>query len=131
MVESNAETQERIITNFTPVNLLILKINSTIQAKKPDSFNKPTSIIIPTRKRITSNEANFITFSKSMVLVISKKEVPINAKPRRKSQKRSVPRIEAEKIDTAVAWWILRPQYLLVKPKAEATEIRVRNFFTI
>jgi hypothetical protein len=54
--------------------------------------------IIPTKKRIISKEEKRIKFSKSMVRVASNTEAPRKAKLKRKSQKNSVPNIEAENI---------------------------------
>ncbi|PIX89449.1 MAG: hypothetical protein COZ31_02000 [Nitrospirae bacterium CG_4_10_14_3_um_filter_44_29] len=95
---SNAEISEVAIKNFFAVRFGILKIRLTNQAKTPASFNKPTKTIIPTRNRITSKEANFIKFSKSIVCVISSIDVPIKAKLKRKSQKNNVPNMDTENI---------------------------------
>lgn len=84
--------------NFLPVRLVTRKIRLTTQAKTPESLSKPIITIIPTRKRITSSDENSITCSKSMVLVSNSIDVPIKAKLRRKSQKKSVPNMDAENI---------------------------------
>jgi len=58
---------------------------------------------MPTRKRITSKDENFITFSISIVFVIRSIDVPRKAKVSLKLQNNKVPNIDTEKIamDTA------------------------------
>jgi len=102
MVDNNADITEIITTNLTAVIFLIRSISWTIQAKNPASLRSPTKTIIPTKKSITSKEANLITFSMLVVLVIKRTDVPKKTNPRRKSQKKSVPKTETENMDMAV-----------------------------
>jgi hypothetical protein len=113
------------------VIFFIRKINWTIQAKKPASFRRPTKTIIPTRKRITSKEANFITFSRSIVRVINNIEVPKKTNPKRKSQKNKVPNTEAKKIDIASDCWEFKPILLVKIPKPIDVVITMANFLNI
>jgi len=77
---------------------------------------------MPTRKRITSKEENFMTLSRSMVRVINNTDVPKKAKVKRKLQKNSVPNIEAENMEMDIAWWEFKPKFLLRKNNADAME---------
>src|SRR3989338_3821762 len=97
-----AEVTAMKITNFLAVRLLMRRIKLTIQAKNPASFRRPIKTIIPTRKRITSREANSITLLRSMVRVNKRIEVPKKTNPKRKSQKKRVPKMEAENMAIAV-----------------------------
>jgi hypothetical protein len=90
----------------------------------------PTKTIIPTRNKITSKEANLTTLSKSIVLVIKRKDVPKKAKVRRKLQKNKVPNMETENMAMAIAWWEFRPMNLLKNPNPKEIVIRVINFFS-
>ena len=87
------------IKNLSELRFFIRRIRPISQAKNPESFKSPTRIIIPTKKRITSKEANLTTFSRSIALLIKRIETPINAKLKRKSQKNRVPNIEALNIE--------------------------------
>jgi hypothetical protein len=96
----------------------------TIQAKAPESLSKPIKTIIPTKKRITSREENSKTCSKSIVLVIRSTAVPIKAKLKRKSQKKSVPRIEAENIPMESDWCAFIPAKPADAPRENARRNR-------
>jgi len=128
--ESSAEIIEISIRNLLAVIFLMRSIKLTIQAKKPVSFKRPTRTIIPTKNKITSREEYFKTFSKSMVLVINKNEVPKKAKVRRKLQKKSVPNMDKEKMAIEVAWREFKPIRLLRKNKLVAIAMMVKAFFS-
>jgi len=63
-----------------------------------------------------------------MVLVINKKDVPMKAKLRRKSQKKSVPKIEAENIPMERDWCAFIPEKLAQEPKEKAKRNNESNF---
>src|SRR3989338_2511239 len=100
---NKAEMTEIEIRNLLAVRFLMRNIKLTSQAKSPESFKRPIKTIIPIKKRITSKDADFIKLSKSIVRVTKSRDVPKKAKLKRKSQKKSVPNMEAEKIDMAKA----------------------------
>jgi hypothetical protein len=54
-----------------------------------------------------------------MVLVIKSMEVPKNTNVRRKSQKNSVPSIDAENIATDIAWGEFKPNLINVSKAGE------------
>jgi hypothetical protein len=113
------------------VRFFILNIRLTIQAKKPASFKRAIRTIIPTRNRITSKEENFIKFSKSRVRVINRTDTPRKAKLKRKSQKKSVPNIDAENIEIAMDCRQVKPITLVKIPKLKDINIRIINFLAI
>lgn len=102
--DKRPEITEIKIRNLFALSFLMRRIKLTIQAKNPAPFSNPTKTIIPTRKRITSKEENFITLSKSIVWVIKSMDVPKKAKVKRKFQKNNVPNIEVENIEIESAW---------------------------
>jgi hypothetical protein len=63
-----------------------------------------------------------------MVLVINNTEVPIKAKLRRKSQKKRVPRMEAENIPIDRDWWEFIPEKLAQAPREKASRNKESNF---
>jgi hypothetical protein len=127
----SAEMIEIKIRNLRAVSFLTRSIKPISQAKKPVSFKNPIRTIIPTRKRITSKEENLMICSKSIVLVTKRIDVPKKAKLKRKSQKKSVPKIEAVNMNMAVAWCVVNPPSALKSPKASDKQIRIMNFFNI
>jgi len=86
------------INNTVPFNFLILQNTITNQWNTPASFIIPTIIIMAMRKIITSREANFIKFSRFTARMRISIQLPINTKLSLKSQKKSVPKIEREKM---------------------------------
>jgi hypothetical protein len=63
-----------------------------------------------------------------MVLVINNTEVPIKAKLRRKSQKKRVPRIDAEKMPIDRDWWAFIPEKLAQAPRENANRNKESSF---
>ena len=65
-----------------------------------------------------------------MVWVIKSTEVPRKAKVNRKGQKESVPRMETEKIEMAIAWCWVKPFAQTKIPKLTDITIRRISFLS-
>jgi len=83
---------------------------------------------MPTRKRITSKEENSRTWSISIVLVIRSMAVPTKAKLSRNSQKKRVPSIDDENIETDIAWLTLIPDFAEINQRPEDIASKEENF---
>ncbi|MPN22804.1 hypothetical protein SDC9_170188 [bioreactor metagenome] len=107
--------------NLRPEILGMATISWTIQVKKPRSRSAPTTIIIPTRKRITSRAEDCTNSGIDSELVITSTASPRKAIASRKPQNISVPRMIATKTAQAVDCCRLSPNTVSpVTPSAAA-----------
>ena len=95
------------------------------------SFIIPTIIIMAMRKRITSREANLIKFSRFTARMRISTQLPINTKLNLKSQKKSVPKIEREKMAITKDCIRERPIRYPTIPRHNEIKNKKMHFFAI
>lgn len=100
---SSAEATAVTAMNFLPEIFGIETISCTTQVKKPRSRSAPTTIIMPTRNRMTSSAEDCTNWAIESEFVQISTASPRKAIARRKPQKKSVPMMIARNTPTAVA----------------------------